>query len=173
MNRLRGCLGKSARTLALALLVVSPTLSRAQVLEPGWDSGYPLFGYGAYAYPGYSYGAPRFGYPFFVFPGLVSAYGYGYPGVYPYEFPVIASNPNYVVAPSPVASPRILSAGSRGQPQTEGQPQAEGLDQETPRVISGTGGSGAESGGRERATPPIYRGPPPTETLEGTGQPVP
>jgi hypothetical protein len=71
MVRLRARIVRSARTLALAFLVLSPTLAHAQ-----------SFGYGNYVfnYPGFGYGFPGYGYSYgYGVPSLGYGYGFGFP----------------------------------------------------------------------------------------------
>src|SRR5687768_10689970 len=107
-NQFHRGIGRSVRTLALALAVLVVPAAPAQVVVSGgyglpWG-GYgvvpgpfaPGFGYGygyGYADPvyGYSYAVPGFGYGY---PYGDPGFGYGYPGYPPYGVPDLsARNP--------------------------------------------------------------------------------
>jgi hypothetical protein len=132
MNWLRRYLGSSA--LLLALLVVSATPARAQVIVSGgfgppwygYDAfgyGYPGFGY-SYGFPVYSYGVPVYGYGYgvpvygYTYSGL-NYPGYGYPGYYPFG-PSGALNPLFGLGLTPLgvqsalAERYLLGRGSTG-----------------------------------------------------------
>jgi hypothetical protein len=99
MSRHRRGLGWLVKfsVVAVALLMMAPSLTKAQSFGYGWSYGYPGYasmgygypgyGYGGYGYPGYGYGGYGYGgfgfgygYPGFAYGYSSAGYGIGYPG---------------------------------------------------------------------------------------------